>query len=639
MDEHVDKDQADTDLVTKIRAWFKESKEHYADWREEAIEDYNFRAGDQWSDEDKDLLEEQGRPCIVFNRTAPLINSVSGFESTNRQEVRYKPRTLDDSGVNENYTNAAKFFRDECDAEDEESDAFKDVVTCGMGWTETLVDYEDDPEGMIKVERVSPLEMYGDAKARKQNLADGRYAIRLREYSEDDFKAYFGNVEVSGWTDDPSNEESEPHRSTAGDDYKKSGHNTKTGKYFVIHCQYWERESYYRVDSNGQIIELPADRFERMPMDLIERFISEARAVKLTRKVYKQAIICGNTLLKSGHGPCQGHLGFQCITGFRDEIKGTWIGVMRAMKDPQRWSNKFLSQFLDIVNSNAKGGVFAETGAFENQRKAEDAWNNPNSMIMLKEGGLSKIKERQMSVFPASIDRLLEIAVAATRDVAGINLEFIGMANRDQAGMLETERKRAALVVLSDIFNSLRRYRKMQGRVFLYFIDKYIPEGRIIRIVGEEGTKYAPMMKDKTVIKYDVIVDTAPTSPNMKTEVWNILQNILPAMIKAGVPVPPDIIKFLPLPASIAESWMNYIKQSSQPSPEQQQKQQIAMAQEVEDVKNTQADTILKTAKAQKESASVGLDAQRVQMEGFDRHLDDVKTAADIANPGGGGIV
>jgi hypothetical protein len=635
----VDERVEDTDLVTKVRAWFKESKEHYSDWRNEAKEDYKFRAGDQWSDEDKALLEEQGRPCIVFNRTAPLINSVSGFESTNRQEVRYRPRTLDDSGVNENYTNAAKFFRDECDAEDEESDAFKDVVTCGIGWTETHVDYEDDPEGMIKVERVTPLEMYPDAKARKQNLADARYAIRLREYTKEDFEAIFGDIEVSGFLDDPANDESEPNRSSAGDDYNRSGQNTKTGKYYVLHCQYWERESYYRVVSGGRIIELAADRFEKIPLDLTEQLLNQGRAVKLTRKVYKQAIVCGDTLLSSGPGPCQGHLGFQCITGFRDEMKGTWIGVMRAMKDPQRWSNKFLSQFLDIVNSNSKGGVFVEEGAVSNVRKFEENYTNPSGVNWLKEGGLGKIKERQMSVFPASIDRLLEIAVAATRDVAGINLEFIGMANRDQAGMLETERKRAALVVLSDIFNSLRRYRKMQGRVFLYFIDKYIPEGRIIRIVGEEGTKYAPLMKDKEVMKYDVIVDTAPTSPNMKTEVWNILSNILPAMIKAGVPVPPDIIKFLPLPTSIAESWMEYIKSSSQPSPEQQQQQQIAMAQEVAEVGNTQADTALKTAKAQKEAASIGTDVERVKLETFDRHLDDVKTAADIVKPGGGGIV
>jgi hypothetical protein len=75
---------------------------------------------------------------------------------------------------NELLTSAAKWFRPQCDAEDEESDAFGDLVLCGMGWTETRLDYEDNPEGDPKVDRTDPLEMVWDSGAKKRNLVDGR---------------------------------------------------------------------------------------------------------------------------------------------------------------------------------------------------------------------------------------------------------------------------------------------------------------------------------------------------------------------------------------------------------------------------------------------------------------------------------
>lgn len=566
-------------LVKKIGDWIKKSQAHSQDWREDAIEDFDFYANRQWSSEDEAKLREEGRPIITFDRTAPVINSVSGYEVSNRQEIKYIPRTLDDTGGTDMYTYTAKWARDETDADDEQSDAFKDAIICGMGWTSTAMDYETNPDGIPREIRISPFQMYWDPSARRQNLADARYVIRKIEAEKDDVMSMWPDQidDLTMGDEDDDFTFDSPHDATDAPFYRQNAGFDRTRNKFIIHeCQWWERQPYYRVydERTGKTVEFPKDRFEMMQA----KAPVPMQGVLMMKKVYYRAVISGKTLLEpKKESPVQGEFTYQCITGFRDERTGLWSGIMRSMKDPQRWSNKFFSQFLDIVSANSKGGLLYETGAFANPRKAEKDWSNPAGMLEVSEGGLEKIRERQQQPFPSSTDRLLQLAVGATRDVTGINLEFLGLANREQAGVIETERKRSAINILADIFNSLRRFKRKQGRVLLQYIHRFMRDGQVIRIMGQEGAQYMEFKKDASAMSYDVIVDTAPDSPNMKQETWGILQNLIPALAAQGIPIPPDVVRFLPIPAGVANEWIKFIQERSQPSPEQQMQQQMEM--------------------------------------------------------------
>lgn len=103
-------------------------------WRREAREDFDFEAGEQLNEEDKAILQDAKRPIVKFNRVGTTVDSVSGQEVANRQEVQFLPRRQGVVKKNELLTSTAKWFRRQCDAEDEESDAFRGlVVWCGIG--------------------------------------------------------------------------------------------------------------------------------------------------------------------------------------------------------------------------------------------------------------------------------------------------------------------------------------------------------------------------------------------------------------------------------------------------------------------------------------------------------------------------
>ena len=92
-------------------------------WRKEVREDFDF-AGEQLNEDDKAILQDAKRPIVIFNRVGTTVDSVSGQEVGNRQEVQFLPRRQGVVKKNELLTSAAKWFRQQCDAEDEESESF-----------------------------------------------------------------------------------------------------------------------------------------------------------------------------------------------------------------------------------------------------------------------------------------------------------------------------------------------------------------------------------------------------------------------------------------------------------------------------------------------------------------------------------
>lgn len=622
--------------IAEFQAWFRDDQDHAADWRDEAREDFAFVSGSQWSDEDKAILEEQLRPCITFNRVGPVIDAVSGAEVSNRQEVRYIPRELGDVRPNEVFTGAAQWFRDECDAEDEESDAFIDTVICGMGWTETRLDYEEEPDGAPVIERIDPLEMLWDCNARKRNLGDARRVWRVREVDQEEAERMFPDVDDPSrlnatWASDFARRDGESHDAEAAPFYRNDVSDQPHGRTLVVECQWWERETYFRVlDPNTRAeVQLSRAEFDR----LNERFAAigmPLQSMRATRRVYKRAFL-GADILEEGDGPSKEGFSYKAITGKRDRNAGTWYGLVRAMKDPQRWANKWLSQTLHIMNSNAKGGILAERDAVDNPREFEDTWADPSGVTWLRPDAIrqGKVQTKDPAQFPAGFFQITEFAVSSIRDATGVNMEILGMREANQPGVLEYQRRQAGMTILATLFDSLRRYRKQQGRYMLDLILNYLSDGRLVRIVGEERAQYVPLVRQEGVARYDVIVDDAPTSPNQKEMVWQLLTNMLP-MLKDVItpPLLAEMMKYSPFPESLVEK-IN--RQVNQPNPMQEQAAQLQIQQAEADIEETRAGALLDQAKAQAEMAKLQLEQAKIPAEIEKARIDLMKANTDIA--------
>lgn len=639
-DDEQEDDASPDAIVKRVKKHRKDSDEALGDWREEARECYAFVAGDQWSAEDKAKLEEMMRVPTVFNRIGPMVDSVSGSEINNRQQVQYIPRQPGQSGVNELLSGAADYFRENCDADDEESDAFLDAVICGVGVTETALDYIDNPEGMVKIERRDPLSMRWDPTAKKRNLSDKKWAQRDEWMTRDEIEEKWpekadeiGESFVSAGADlgDKTPVDNRLAFLYASDN--KGGYDSKTGRMLVIHEQWYELETFYKLidPTSGQIVEMDDDKYQTLEPRMKAMGIT-LQSVKRQRKVWKQAFVAGDVLLEESDVPCA-ECSWKFITGKRDRNNNTWFGIVKAMLDPQRWANKFFSQLLHIINTNAKGGLIVEKGAVENLRKFREEWAKADGVTVVNEGGMDKIRDKQPPAVPPQINQLLEFSISSLRDVTGINLEMLGMADRQQAGVLEAQRKQSALTVLAAMFDALRRYRKEQGRLLAKFITEYLSDGRLVRIAGGNGSeKYIPLLRDPQSLEYDVVVDEMPNTVNQKERTFGVLMQLLPNLAQMGVPFGPELLEYTPLPTAMVEKWraqMEQAKQQPKPPDPNQIKAQATVTSAQASMLNAQAHMVTAQAhqtNAQGNQMKNAADAQNSPMQTY---LDQQKLAVD----------
>jgi hypothetical protein len=544
----------DDELLSRLKGWDDALDQHWARWRKDARLWFGMVAGDQWDTADRDRLQDENRVPVTFNRTGPIIDAVCGAEIVGRQQVQYLPREVGDTGVNEVLTRGAEWFRDRAGAEFEESDAFRDAFICGLGWIETRMDYEEEAEGRILVDRVDPLEVAADPAARKPNLVDARYIRRTKLMSEAEFEARWPGAAAFGPSDGKVGGRA-INRGHRYQDYAADGEVMGADEVAVKEFQWFDRVTVHLVEDpmTGAITELSDDALQEAQA-LADAEGAPLQSVRQARRRYRRAYLSGEALLEVEDLP-DGEFTLKAVTGKRDRNKGVWYGLVRAMVDPQRWANKFFSQILHILNTNAKGGIMAPVDAFDDPKEAERTWAQADAITWINEGMADTVRPKPIGGYPQGLDRLMEVAVASIRDTSGVNQELLGLVERNQPGVLEHQRKQAAYGILAAFFDSFRRYRQLQGALMLKYIQKYVPAGTLVRIIGDDGTaRYVPLAKAPETAAFDVVVDEAPGGPNQKALVWSLVMQLPPAIQQQLTPeIWAELIRYSPLPDSLVQ--------------------------------------------------------------------------------------
>lgn len=573
----------DNDLLRKFKVAFKDAESYRRSWDKDAKRAFAFYASDQWSPEDKAQLKEELRPAATFNNIKKFVHVVSGSEIVNRYEPRYFPRSVDAMGYSDKVTEVSRFMRDRSNAEQHDSAAFRDMCICGIGCNEFFQDYETSVEGETMQKRVPVFEMYWDPSARETNLLDASYIIREKWINEGTFKAmwpekvdeFFGTINFGASPINPTSPEETTRTYSKG---ANGAYDFNQKKVLVSEYQWYEVETRFFVElfQGPQMVQsytLENDEVSsaQTKLEEIKNIAMEEgltlKQVKLPHRRYKRAFFAGDLVLEQGPTPVNDFT-YKFLTGFENMRNDLvyWQGLVADLEDPQMWTNKFYSQMIHIFSTNPKGAIIAKPGLFSNPEKARKEWAKPNAFLVANYDPKDSM-EIVHGQMPQGLEYLFSSAQSMMNEISGINPSyFIPSADNltRTANTAIQSIQRQSLVVLSILFDSLRLYRKEQGRVMLKFIKEFVPDGMIVQLTDKMGMMQ-PMPFDRTWIEkaeYDVIVDESPTSPSMRHELWSSLvqTNQLETLIGTGLLTPDIIADIIP---NITEDVRQRMKQNA----------------------------------------------------------------------------
>lgn len=619
----------DDDLLTMFDRWTPGMSARWSAWREDAKMAYDFAAGHQWSPEDRGAMETDNKIPVVFNLTAPTLDAVAGAEIQNRQQAQYFPREPGDQGMADALTDAAQYVQDDCNGDQEDSEAFYDTLVCGVGWTESRPEVEEATVTLVK-ERIDPLQMMADPSSRKPNFEDARYLCREIPMSQDEFDDFREelerpDLEVEGQA------LGDLKRITVVDPRQRYTHGMlgdppSSDEVILKEWQWWEREPLFIVPlphpqdaSVTHLAKLTAEQFEQAIEIRPELANQHSRSF---RRVYYRAFVGAGEVLFSERLK-EGKFRYQAITGKRDRNAGTWFGLVRAMIDPQRFTNKLYTEILHIVRTNANGGLAMEEDAVSDIRSFEQTWAQSDRITWLKPGALSgpngaKMVPKTPPPVNMTMFQLMDFAKQMVRACTGVNEEILGLVGREQPGVLEAQRKQAAYGILSQFFDAKRRYQRDQGKLQLAQMQLYMSPDTLVRIVEGGTAKYVPLAMTMTATDYDIRVDEAPAGPNAKARTMAVLGPLLPQFLEGGLIGPEEIadsLQYLDIPASVAEKLATAIRaHAAKPNP-------AAQAAEQAQLENKQADTENKRASAAKSAATAAKTASETEAQGQENRV------------------
>lgn len=462
--------------------------------REEQATDEDFYDNIQWKPEDAAEVTARGQVPIVFNVISTAVNWVLGTEKRSRSDFHVLPRRKEDAKPAERKSQLLKYLSDCNRTPFHKSRAFADAVKVGVGWLEDCVEEEDGGEPIVS-RYESWRNMLFDSAATRSDLEDGRYEFRSKWCDEDIVSAIFtdriGVIEQaardaepmfrSNWFGDDAMDMAEFAMEQGGLS-GRSVNRYQRRRVRVIECWYKRPEGVDRLRGGmfgGELFD-PHSRghAEALTQGHSEKFSGKTMRVNVALFTTAGMLWMGPSPYRHNRYP------FTPIWGNRRGRDGLPYGLVRGLRDINADINKRASKMQWLLSVNR---VLVEEGAVDDYDELADEVSRPDAQIVLRSGGLNKIKIENGRELADAEMQVMAHDIAMIQQAGGVTDENLGRKTNATSGIALEKRQTQGALTTSHYFDNLRFANQVQGEKQISLIEQFMGEPKQFRITNMRG--------------------------------------------------------------------------------------------------------------------------------------------------------
>lgn len=553
-------------------------------------DDFYLGGGLQWDQAVKEYMESQGRPASECNEIQRAVNTVVGYQIANRMDVQFVPA---DSKANPDTAKVlSKVIKQIFEKERykwKETQVFTDGLIVQRGYFDIRTTINDTAQAEIEIDTLDAMDVLPDPDGKDYEPETWLDVIVTRWLTSAEIGERYGsNAEATvvsrakpregdfgdGTYDDGiwRNRFGDP-RTTANEFTIDLTDGTDI-RYRVIdrqhHIHEWANVAVYPT---GEIVSI-----ENVSVDELTALKANPTILLTKRRIKRvrwTVSACEDVLLHDDWSP---YSKFTIVPFYPIFRRGRTRGMVDNAISPQETLNKAISQAITIVNTSSNSGWIADQNSLTNMTTEElENIGGKSGLTMEVKEGARRPEKIQANPIPAGITNLIQVGRDNIKSATGVDQAMMATGQEDMSGVAIQSRQYAAQQNQAMPLDNLSRTRHMVAQIVLEFIQKFMPDERVVRITnqGAFGVQQdqvtvnqvqpdGSVLHDLTLGTYDVIVTDQPMQVTFDNTNFTQIQALAKDF---GFKVPPSVaLRYSNLPdkAEIAP----LLEQANTPTPD-----------------------------------------------------------------------